>query len=398
MRKRLPLLASLSLNILLAWLLWNLAHQEPAAPAVSTSPQAASDSAQIRFKTNVVVRRQFFHWSELESTNYVDYIANLRAIGCPEPTIRDIILAEINAHFRARLDREALTSASQWWKSEPDPDLMDAAFNKVRAINAEKKLLLAELLGPGAGEEQFQPERFDIRFTGPLLSGLDQEARQAVGQFQALQSRLAQERADGGAGLGELMAQERAARDQLRAVLSPEQMREVLLRFSDEAQRMRDTLGGFEATPGEFEKMFEIRDRSNREMESLLAAGDPASLQKAQSLREQMAESLGRELGPERHNLYLLTQDPQFQQARSEAMGAGATPEQTYALYQLNRELALERTRIQNDPSLDEVARASALAAVGVQRDQAARQLLAKPETPPLPPIPGAAPVSLPRP
>src|SRR5437868_6638046 len=41
-------------------------------------------SAQVVYRTNQ------FHWSQIESSDYRAYIANLRAIGCPEPTIRDI--------------------------------------------------------------------------------------------------------------------------------------------------------------------------------------------------------------------------------------------------------------------------------------------------------------------
>src|ERR1044071_6397664 len=34
-------------------------------------------------------------WAAIESTNYVIYIQNLRNFGCPEETIRDIIITDI---------------------------------------------------------------------------------------------------------------------------------------------------------------------------------------------------------------------------------------------------------------------------------------------------------------
>src|SRR6185436_19245811 len=37
-----------------------------------------------------------FDWQSVESPDYKQYIANLRAIGCPEETIKDIILADVN--------------------------------------------------------------------------------------------------------------------------------------------------------------------------------------------------------------------------------------------------------------------------------------------------------------
>src|SRR5215204_2753973 len=39
------------------------------------------------------------NWSFIESTNYQTYIGNLRAIGCPEETVRDIILTDISKLF-----------------------------------------------------------------------------------------------------------------------------------------------------------------------------------------------------------------------------------------------------------------------------------------------------------
>lgn len=38
-----------------------------------------------------------FQWSQLESTNFPSYVANLRGVGCPEQTLRDIIAAEVQA-------------------------------------------------------------------------------------------------------------------------------------------------------------------------------------------------------------------------------------------------------------------------------------------------------------
>jgi len=35
-------------------------------------------------------------WAQLESEDYKTYIARLRGIGCPEQTIRDIIIADLD--------------------------------------------------------------------------------------------------------------------------------------------------------------------------------------------------------------------------------------------------------------------------------------------------------------
>jgi hypothetical protein len=64
------------------------------------------------------VEQEPFQWSQLESTNnYGVYVANLRAIGCPEPTICDIIKGEVDRDFsikrqQARLDGTGSNSLS----------------------------------------------------------------------------------------------------------------------------------------------------------------------------------------------------------------------------------------------------------------------------------------------
>src|SRR5262249_55086014 len=90
---------SLGLNMLLA-LAWLVAIGGSRSPTVASGPQGPGGPTAVR--TNTVVRRQFFTWQEVESPDYPTYIANLRDIGCPEQTIRDIIIADVNALYARR--------------------------------------------------------------------------------------------------------------------------------------------------------------------------------------------------------------------------------------------------------------------------------------------------------
>lgn len=51
---------------------------------------------EVRFVTNR------FHWRALESTNWAGFVANLRAVGCPERTIRDLVVADAARRCQAR--------------------------------------------------------------------------------------------------------------------------------------------------------------------------------------------------------------------------------------------------------------------------------------------------------
>src|SRR6516162_1933421 len=93
MRWRVIALISLGVNVLLAavWLATPLRF-----PSRSGSLASATRDGQFGSgRTNFVVRRTFFSWRDVESPDYPVYIANLRAIGCPEQTIRDLIIADV---------------------------------------------------------------------------------------------------------------------------------------------------------------------------------------------------------------------------------------------------------------------------------------------------------------
>ena len=74
----------------------------PGAEGVMPAP-GASPTAQVRP----------FHWSQIESADYRTYIANLRGIGCPEQTIRDLVKADMDnlyASLSQRLEDKLATS------------------------------------------------------------------------------------------------------------------------------------------------------------------------------------------------------------------------------------------------------------------------------------------------
>ena len=108
MKTRTLLLASLALNALfLGGILLHPRMWERTAPLIAREFDEASTVVAVD-DPNVVAedpketpgRITGLRWASVESTNYVDYVANLRAIGCPEATIRDIIAADLTATVR----------------------------------------------------------------------------------------------------------------------------------------------------------------------------------------------------------------------------------------------------------------------------------------------------------
>src|SRR5262245_7422611 len=191
MRWRACLVVSLGVNIALAVAL--LIPSRTARKNQTLTGAVAGNLPQA--KTNVVVRRQFFSWREVESADYPTYIANLRDIGCPEQTIRDIIIADVNALYARKLATEVTTPEQQWWKSSPDPALVRIATDKIRALNDERRALLTRLLGPNWESGDLanlpRPSRPGVVLDGPVLGVLPAETKQVIQDLSArAQTRL----------------------------------------------------------------------------------------------------------------------------------------------------------------------------------------------------------------
>src|SRR5215472_8944655 len=125
MRWRVVAVTSLGVNMGLAavWLIGSARQANRALNATSGAGQGIGGIG----RTNFVLRRQFFSWQEVESPDYPTYVANLRSIGCPEQTIRDIIIADVNGLYARKLATELTTPEQQWWRSEPDTNVLQIA-------------------------------------------------------------------------------------------------------------------------------------------------------------------------------------------------------------------------------------------------------------------------------
>jgi hypothetical protein len=348
---------------------------EPAAIAPDEPELAATT-----IKTNVVVRRQFFTWQELESNDYPTYIANLRAIGCPELTIRDIIVADVNQLYARKKAVEILTPDHQWWRSEPDLDLTQAALDQLQFLEAERKELLARLLGPDWDITAPPPSRF-VYLTGPVLGNLPAETKQAVQAIAARGQRareeyLAAQRAAGEpANPAELARIHRQTRQDLAGVLTGEQLEEYLLRYSPVAETMRQEFASFGIDSNEFRSIFRLREPLEDQLQ-VLDGDDLINRKRRQTLESQREAALQQYLGLERYRMFKLSQDAEFRAAQTAAERVQAPAEAVIPLYEINRASELERQRIRADGALTAEEKAAALRTVQAQQEETLRVIL----------------------
>ena len=152
---RISILANLALAALLPWLarrprLESGALPVPAAMAGATAaPEARSSSSPAQNAGRD--QAEPFRWSRLESTDYRVYIANLRDIGCPEQTIRDIIKADVDNLYASRREELARKIAARSGGSfTADLVARQELESGLQQLSHEEASVISSLLGPDA--------------------------------------------------------------------------------------------------------------------------------------------------------------------------------------------------------------------------------------------------------
>src|SRR5205085_1273074 len=128
-------------------------HRQATDLVSTTSPNAPIvDRARKSAIVTIISKTNVFNWRVVESQDYREYISNLRTIGCPEETVRDIIKADVEKLFASRQQTNADRKEKfKFWKTGRTAMLPDV-FNEERVLKQQqiaedKRALLKELLG-----------------------------------------------------------------------------------------------------------------------------------------------------------------------------------------------------------------------------------------------------------
>jgi hypothetical protein len=330
---------------------------------------------------------QAFDWRRVESGDYRQYIENLRSIGCPEETIRDIIVADVNKMFESR-KRDRLKSADdfQFWKTggtqlfaAPDPAKLDEETKQRRELAAEKRALIKELLGIDIPEKPenllFQADPMD-----KMLGFLSSEKRN---QLMELEQKFAAKRAAPGstavpgdfAGIKKFEAEKKA---ELARILSPEELEEYHLRVSPTAMTLRRELDGFEPTEQEFRDLFRLKQKFDEEFGPLSGFNgfDPVVAEKRAASQAELEEQIRQAMGESRYVEYQRAQDWAYKGALHAAEQNGLGKEAAVKVYEL-KALAEEQARqFRTDQSLTVEQQLEAMAMIRAEAERAVAEIL----------------------
>lgn len=274
-------LASLGLNVFLAK---HLLQRRPASslpPATAmqgreqsaTAPATSAPAYKALENSAATNPPPPFHWSEVESGDYRQYIANLRAVGCPEQIIQDILMADVNQLFAPRVAAIWRLRASEYWQKtaneQPGPDEM----KQLMALSKDKTAILHELLGVRVSEQGMLDTLFlQLHGSESQLLFLPPEKRAAALQILA-DADFATKETELHSRNRYTQAEEQKLFDEklklLAQLLSPEELLEFRLRHSQLATSLRSELEFFECTPEEFQQLLDSRG-ANRNLGNLL--------------------------------------------------------------------------------------------------------------------------------
>lgn len=157
MNKTMLLFGSLIANATLA-VVFVSRSPEPAKPqVVETQPAPASKPriqkviVEVPAESETVTNWARMDWRTIESADYITYIANLRKAGCPEETIRDIIIADVNKLYATKWKAQHYTNqAYKYWETDKKKGKRDDRnTDERRTMEKERDDLIRSLLGGG---------------------------------------------------------------------------------------------------------------------------------------------------------------------------------------------------------------------------------------------------------
>ena len=326
--------------------------------------------------TNTAIKR--FNWELVESSDYKQYIVNLRSVGCPEETIRDIIRADVNRLYdeKKRQVRKAAPKFEYWTKGDDFVrGLAREAWTKMFALDEERNAVLRAL-----GIEPDYRMQMAKKLTGfeLMLDFIEDESKKAqiLRLHDELEDRLAL-RSEGTLdtrGIDLLLKEKNAA---IKRLLTPEEELQYDLRLSGTANEVRHRLAAFEPTEQEFLSVFRLQKAFDDEF-SMITEGDesPAERAKRAEAWKQLQEQIKQTLGTQRYADYEVAKDFAYQQMYHVAKQAGLGTPEAKQIYAMRKAAEEQAARIRTDQSLAPDQRATTLEGIRQETERSIHTVL----------------------
>lgn len=356
----------------------------PALAVVTNSAVAASASnAPVVEPKSLASAGKIFGWAEVTNDTYADYVARLRAAGAPEKQVRHIVVADVNELFDQRRLEHAIRTDPHWWRAETFMGILPMQSSSGANFDGPRRDVLAKILGEDGADavKLASLNNSSVDLTGPVLGALPLEKWNAVQEicarsmdrYQAFQTA----RFNGGAVNNVELAKLRdQTRTDLVKVLTPEQVEEFLLRYSQNSSTLRTDLRGLDLSPEEFRKFFRAIDPLEHRVQVDYGGPEALSAKQKAELEAQRDRAAREALTPEHFARYMATKDPLYKQAQLMAMQYGLNGRAVQPLHDMQKSLDARRTQIGQNAALSAEQKAEALQSVSLEHQQRLQRIL----------------------
>jgi hypothetical protein len=372
--KWITVLLGLNLAVLLLMLRRPASETVPVKPVVtnvshfdrSTARPAPGPRVRSAPALAPTIVSNLFTWTQLETQDYRDYIQRLRRIGCPEETIRDLIIADIEKAYAPRLAAlRARRTDLQFWHSDEEEYQNQLNHKEIarqeRILDEEKRRLIRDLIGADLYTERLrlkgETDYYDRRL-GVFPAEKRVQIRTILEQFHdqdwAIREKQWQEgetlTAEDGIRLVELR---RAKEEALGKLLTADEREQLELWMSPVSDRVRFEMYGMNSTEEEFRKVFALRRQFEEKYgEASLNPAESATAAHRAEGEAELRESIKTALGEARYALYERGQDHQFHQLSALAAQFNLGQDKVAEIYAMQKLLRDHRQQVQGNPDL----------------------------------------------
>jgi len=386
MNARVLLILSLCANLALAGYLVYQGRGKASATTTSSpeAKQAAASAASSAAKTDgksvtITVPSTALDWRIVESEDYKKYIANLRAIGCPEETIRDIIIADVNKLFEQRRRQvTGTTNRFEFWKTGTFfTDMFnEEKLNKHRELAKEKRDLLKELLGVDVAEKPDPLGGMNPYET--LLDFLPAEKQNALMEHETSFAAKMMKRMKDAQNNPEVMREIMKEKDaELAKVLSPQEKEEYDLRMSQTAMMMRMQMSEFQPNEQEFRDIFKLRKEFENEYGMMgMQSNKPEERANREAAQKDLDQNVKNILGEDRYREYKYDQDFSRSSLKDVVKEFNVPKDQAFKVFDIKAAAQEQAANIRKDQSLTPDQRQAALQAIQQETRNAVNQVL----------------------
>lgn len=362
------ILANLVCFVGLFWLSTDRqSSSEPSQPVPAGESVNSGRAPALAAPVERIVREvETFHWSQIEADDYQTYAENLRRIGCPEETIRDLVKRDLDKLYDKR-KAEILSKAparKEFWKSGNPSSIgkpSASASSQMAQLDREKNDVLGDLFGSQGVAAINRPGPL-ARARSQANSGYEMDfiPEETKAELNTLEREFGSEllkKMAQGASDAQDMAEIRQLRqnrdDRIGTMLTPEQKMEYDLRKSPTAANMRLQMDGFDPSEDEFRDIFAVRKGFDEEYGAVPGSIiSPVDAEVRQFAEQEMNNEIRTTLGDDRYQDYLRQTDYDYKSIHKVTERQGLGENISAQVYQMKIEAEQFAREIRTDNGL----------------------------------------------